>query len=89
MDIALQLLRCKVLFQRTFYASDPIKKLYMHRILSECIRVGFGTSPIPSPASECAPPPQSTYFTVRGSVADPDPPPDPHVFGPPGSGSTS
>ncbi len=27
---------------------------------------------------------------VRGSVADPNPdPPDPHVFGPPGSGSTS
>ncbi len=27
-------------------------------------------------------------FTVSNSVADPDPP-DPHVFGPPGSGSTS
>jgi hypothetical protein len=27
-------------------------------------------------------------FLVASSVADPDPP-DPHVFGPPGSGSTS
>ncbi len=27
---------------------------------------------------------------LKSSVADPDPPdPDPHVFGPPGSGSTS
>ncbi len=37
----------------------------------------------------------SRHFTehtliVSGSVVDPDPdPPDPHVFGPPGSGSTS
>jgi hypothetical protein len=32
------------------------------------------------------------FSTPFGSVADPDPnpdPPDPHVFGPPGSGSTS
>ena len=29
-------------------------------------------------------------FFLKGSVAEPDPdPPDPHVFGPPGSGSTS
>ncbi len=30
-----------------------------------------------------------TSYTVQSSVADPDPNPDPHVFGPPGSGSTS
>jgi hypothetical protein len=30
------------------------------------------------------------HETILTSVADPDPdPPDPHVFGPPGSGSTS
>ena len=28
------------------------------------------------------------FYTVVGSIADPNPdPPDPHVFGPPGSGS--
>jgi hypothetical protein len=32
----------------------------------------------------------SLFSTLFGSVADPDPdPPDPHVLGPPGSGSTS
>jgi hypothetical protein len=30
------------------------------------------------------------YSSIKSSVADPNPdPPDPHVFGPPGSGSTS
>jgi hypothetical protein len=31
--------------------------------------------------------PKCTFLLVQGSVGDPDPEPDPHVFGLPGSGS--
>jgi hypothetical protein len=63
---------------------------------SVCPFVGIGTPPPlppPPPNAVCyldVPPPQIECVSPGGADPNPDPvPPDPHVFGPPGSGSIS